>query len=295
VFGCRGKAVAEQRSLTIGAHVSEQPAGGAYSGQQAHPGLRGAAGSTAVTGKEGSRPDDSSGNSSETRNGDRRGRGSNGSSQPLHTDSSGSGAVPSSHGPLPPFNIALRTDPLSAPPSGALLQPPVVPMDMTCVGAGPANIAGSQAVLGATAVVKVEGGPAFGVLGSGAVSPGRRGGMAADAAVPRRVIANRQSAARSKERRRGYVIGLEQSVKNLTLQINEQQGHLHSLASNSATLCESSMFHSPLATLCHVFVPTSHFRVCAQEFASSLYLWQFRAQPLLLVAYGQDFVDDCCC
>lgn len=74
---------------------------------------------------------------------------------------------------------------------------------------------------------KAEGMPTPPMLPGAADQPG----------VPRRVIANRQSAARSKERRRGYVIGLEQSVKRLTLQINEQQSHLHSLASNSATLC----------------------------------------------------------
>mmetsp|Transcript_12333 Transcript_12333/g.37131 ORF Transcript_12333/g.37131 Transcript_12333/m.37131 type:complete len:440 (+) Transcript_12333:287-1606(+) len=73
-------------------------------------------------------------------------------------------------------------------------------------------------------------------VGAGPASTGDACGAASTAGVPRRVIANRQSAARSKERRRGYVIGLEQNVKALTAQITEQQEHLHTLAANSTSL-----------------------------------------------------------
>jgi len=104
----------------------------------------------------------------------------------------------------------------------------------------------------AASAVKLEpwapsggGGP---VKAEGMPPPPMLPGAADQPEVPRRVIANRQSAARSKERRRGYVIGLEQSVKRLTLQINEQQSHLHSLASNSATLCAPPSL-SPLPSL----------------------------------------------
>jgi hypothetical protein len=38
------------------------------------------------------------------------------------------------------------------------------------------------------------------------------------------------------ERRRAYVVGLEQSVRSLTSQVNEQLAHLHSLASNDTAL-----------------------------------------------------------
>lgn len=61
------------------------------------------------------------------------------------------------------------------------------------------------------------------------------GGQVSQAAAAR-ALSNRQSAARSKERRLAYVVGLEQSVKSLSTQINEQLTHLHSLACNHAAL-----------------------------------------------------------
>ncbi len=66
------------------------------------------------------------------------------------------------------------------------------------------------------------------------------GASASVGGAPRRIMANRQSAARSKERRRGYVIGLEQNVKALTAQVSQQQEHLHALAANSTDLGDSA-------------------------------------------------------
>ena len=240
---CRGKASAEQISLTAGGDISEHTIDAAFLGQQAHPGLPGTGGSAAGPIRQGCWPDESSGNSSSTRNGDRRDRGSNGGADPLHTASSSSGAGHAHHAPLPMNGIAHQPSPGLAPPSVAQLPPAAMPMDVAGASASAAALPGCPAAGGLAAAVKVEGGQAAGGLGGGL---GCGAGTAAEAAVPRRVIANRQSAARSKERRRGYVIGLEQSVKTLTQQINEQQGHLHSLASNSATLCES----------CHVLQAT---------------------------------------
>ena len=76
-------------------------------------------------------------------------------------------------------------------------------------------------------------------------------GAASAAGAPRRIMANRQSAARSKERRRGYVIGLEQDVKELTAQVSQQQEHLHALATSSTDLgdCAPSSLACPVLSL----------------------------------------------
>lgn len=57
-----------------------------------------------------------------------------------------------------------------------------------------------------------------------------------DECVPRRTITNRQSAMRSKERQRQYVLGLEQRVKNLSTEVHRQQQDLNAMASNHVTL-----------------------------------------------------------
>ncbi len=55
-------------------------------------------------------------------------------------------------------------------------------------------------------------------------------------ATGQRAAANRQSAARSKQRRRAYIAGLELNVCRLEQQSLDQQGHVHGLAANISSL-----------------------------------------------------------
>lgn len=57
-----------------------------------------------------------------------------------------------------------------------------------------------------------------------------------DECVPRRTITNRQSAMRSKERHREYVLGLEQRVKHLDSELNRHKKDLNAIATNHFTL-----------------------------------------------------------
>ncbi len=91
------------------------------------------------------------------------------------------------------------------------------------------------------------------------------GAAATAGGTPRRIMANRQSAARSKERRRGYVIGLEQNVKQLTAQVSQQQEQLHALATSSTDLgdCAPPL---PCHRYCAVAEPAlSHHRSWTRE------------------------------
>lgn len=225
IFEHRGRASEDLAPPEAGAGRAAQPPpfALAFSGQQAQA-LLGAttavssapeAGVAALVGgggaaagaMPGDRPLDSLGNSSDTRHGSKAG---GAGKTPCTASSSGSGASA-------PLQLPVLVSSSTLLPGGGLAAAPPLAMPTDASSAAAAPVA-----------VKAEGGMAAGA---------NRGSTAADGSVPRRVIANRQSAARSKERRRNYIIGLEQSVKNLTLQINEQQGHLHSLASNSARLC----------------------------------------------------------
>lgn len=117
------------------------------------------------------------------------------------------------------------------------------------VGAGACNGSGPAA-----AAVKIEAAPAAApgsgrapltkaasiTVMTGLISALPQPGVPQQPGAPhgtdQRAAANRQSAARSKQRRRAYIAGLEQNIRRLEQQSLEQQGHLHGLAANISSL-----------------------------------------------------------